>query len=146
MSSEQVRIRTKRAVAGFVLLEMIIVIVIVGILAAVAWPNYAKSIEQNKGKSAEINLIAIYNAQKRYKMDNDAYYVCDPNCVQNGVNMINQALNVNINDANFNYTIQSDGVSGYSAVAIRLGGSVCNGMTINITNASSSVNKGCNAW
>ena len=51
---------------GVTLMELLIVLVIVGILAALRFSDFGKLNEKNKGVEAEANLYLIYNAQKRY--------------------------------------------------------------------------------
>ena len=58
---------------GFTLIEIIVVMVIIGILAAVAIPNYTNMIQQGAVKASQYNLETIYNAQKIYYFNNGQY-------------------------------------------------------------------------
>ena len=51
---------------GFSLMEVMIVVVIIGILAALAYPNLEKYLKRARQTEAKTNLIAIYTAQKIY--------------------------------------------------------------------------------
>ena len=62
-----------RSNRGFTLLELMIVVVIIGIIAAVAYPNYqdyTRSARRTDGKAA---LTAIAAQQERYFSDNNTY-------------------------------------------------------------------------
>ncbi len=58
---------------GFTILELIVVIVIVGILAALALPGYNKTKEKQYDKEAVANLKLIMAAEKVYRMEIGAY-------------------------------------------------------------------------
>ena len=49
---------------GFSLIEAMIVVVIIGILAALAYPNLEKYLKRARQTEAKTNLSAIYTAQK----------------------------------------------------------------------------------
>ena len=51
---------------GFSLMEVMIVVVIIGILAALAYLNLEKYLKRARQKEAKTNLSAIYTAQKIY--------------------------------------------------------------------------------
>ena len=51
---------------GFSLMEVMIVVVIIGILAALAYPNLEKYLKRANQTEAKTNLSAIYTAQKIY--------------------------------------------------------------------------------
>jgi len=63
----------RKFLKGFVLIELIIVVIIIGILAAIALPRYNKAVENSKIAEATSMLGVIREAQMRYLMENDAY-------------------------------------------------------------------------
>ena len=57
---------TRKRFHGFSLMEVMIVVVIIGILAVLAYPNLEKYLKQARQTEAKTNLSAIYTAQKIY--------------------------------------------------------------------------------
>ena len=63
-----------RATRGFTLLELLIVVVIIGVLAAVGTPLVTGYIQDGRQKAAENGLRAIYLMQKDYLREEGVYY------------------------------------------------------------------------
>jgi type IV pilus assembly protein PilA len=63
----------KLAQKGFTLIELMIVVAIIGILAAIAIPNFIKFQARSKQSEAKANLKAIFTAQKAYFQEKDKY-------------------------------------------------------------------------
>ena len=58
---------------GFTLVEMMIVLCIIGILAAVAMPAYSSYIRKTRRSDAQTALMEVYLAENEYFQDNYAY-------------------------------------------------------------------------
>lgn len=139
---------------AFTIIELLLVVVIIGILSSLAVLDFQKTMEKNRAKIAEYNLKSIYDAQKRYKLDNGAYFVCSN---VTGVvkeeeigkalfpNSINADSYRDISDTLFSYDIQSTEDGGYTATAKRRSG-MCLGNVITITDAGGSLDKECPVW
>ena len=109
---------------GFNLLELLIVVVIIGILASIALPNYTKSKEHALGKEAVANLKIIAAAERIAKLETGSYQscVCSTAAECSGVTGCNSVLSLDLSANNWAYTISLDaGSGGFYADADRQG-------------------------
>jgi len=63
----------KRFRRGFTLIELMIVVAIIGILAAIAIPNFIRFQARAKQGEAKSNLKAMFTAERSYYQEKDAY-------------------------------------------------------------------------
>jgi len=104
---------------GFTLLELLVVVVIIGILATIALPQYTATIEKARSGEAVINIGAIRVALDRYWYQNgsmpadDNFALLD---VDNPNNIVNKL---------YMYSFKDNGTSStkrkYSVIATRVG-------------------------
>ena len=63
----------RSAVRGFSLIELMVAVVVVGILAAIAFPAYTKYVQRSRRADATATLGALQQAQERYRANQRAY-------------------------------------------------------------------------
>jgi general secretion pathway protein G len=63
----------RRASRGFTLLELMVVIVIIGVLAALIAPKVLENVDKAKITAAQADISSLMNAMKMYKLDNGRY-------------------------------------------------------------------------
>ncbi len=99
------RTRKLKTVLGFTLVEIMIVVLIIGILMAIAIPTFLSARENSRAKSCVANLWQINSAKLQYCIDNkmastatcamtdlvgpNAYIKNNPTCPLNGTYTLN---------------------------------------------------------
>jgi len=58
---------------GFTLIELMIVVVILGILAAIAYPSYQEQVRQTRRANAQADLMELASYMERYYTENFTY-------------------------------------------------------------------------
>ncbi|MTV40368.1 type II secretion system major pseudopilin GspG [Duganella radicis] len=64
---------TNRAQRGFTLIEIMVVVVIMGVLAALVVPKLLNRTGESKVAAAKVDIATIMQALKLYKLDNQRY-------------------------------------------------------------------------
>ena len=111
--------KTSRSAAGFTLMELMVVVVIVGVLAGIAIPTYTATREKAYDREAVTSLRLVRVALKQYYGKYGCYY---PPTSTITTPTINSMLNLDLNANLWAYQIASSGFgSSYSATAQRSG-------------------------
>lgn len=58
---------------GFTLIELMIVVAIIGILSAIAYPNYTRYVQESKRTDAAVAIMTAAQAQEKYFSQNLRY-------------------------------------------------------------------------
>jgi prepilin-type N-terminal cleavage/methylation domain-containing protein len=69
VAQNMTRLRKKKN-AGFTLIEIMIVVLIIAILLAIAIPNFLRARETSRAKSCQANMRQIETAKEQWAMDN----------------------------------------------------------------------------
>ena len=104
---------------GFTLLELMIVVIIIAILAAIALPQYLKTAERSRAAEALQILASIRAAEHRYRVENGAY-------TAGLANLDIDVPGFNGNPASPNWTFTTGAAAGANAVATRSAGAFQN--------------------
>jgi len=58
---------------GFTLIELMIVVAVIGILAAIAYPNYSDYVLRSRRSDAQAGLMELRLAQEKFRANNTTY-------------------------------------------------------------------------
>ncbi|MCB9771985.1 MAG: type II secretion system protein [Candidatus Omnitrophica bacterium] len=102
---------------GFTIMEILITVLIVGIIAAFAIPNYGKSVDQTHIQDAVMQLSAIRTANQVYYARRSEYW---PSTSTHPVNEINANLSLSIIENGKTYNCDGNGTT-FTCTAKRSG-------------------------
>jgi type IV pilus assembly protein PilE len=130
-------------VSGFTLIELMIVVVIAALLAAVALPSFMNTIRKSRRSEAVASISAIQQAQERWRANNTTYAANSvlttaapaglglSSTTENGRYTL--ALSANTDRA---YTVTATAVTTGSQASDREGGTSCSTLTVAVTNGN----------
>ena len=102
---------------AFTLTELLVVVIIIGVMAAFTVPNYTKSVERSHQKDAETQLKTIWSADQIYRAQNGAYW--PPVSESNDIAAINSNLGLGIIPNGMTYNCASSATNTFTCTASR---------------------------
>lgn len=111
----------KQSSAGFTLIEVMIIVVIVGILAAIAWPSYQNFLRQTRLERARADLLT--NAQMMERFYSQCHTFTPASGAQAPCNVAAPALTTSDEVSRFftiRYGANNPGANNYELVAAPL--------------------------
>jgi len=117
----------KRNNKGFTLIELMIVIAIIGILAAVGYPAYTSAVKKGNRADAIDSLLSLASRMEEYYMNNDTYVGATVNAAGTGTVGSNQT-----SDGLYTLSISSATAFAYGLTATPVSGDPeCGNLTLN---------------
>ncbi|MGB2769448.1 MAG: type II secretion system protein [Candidatus Zixiibacteriota bacterium] len=71
------KLRLRYGQKGYTLIELFVVVVIIGVIAALAIPRFMQSTAKTKQGEAQLILKQVYEMQRAYRQEKDSYYPSD---------------------------------------------------------------------
>lgn len=137
--------RSKMA-KGFTLIEVMITVVIIGILASVAYPSYMSQVRKSRRSEAVAVLSQIQQAQERWRA-NCPFYAGSISAANSGCPAIpgatSSGLGISaVSDARYTYSLSNVSGTTYTLTATAITGSSqagdtgCTTLTVAVTNGT----------
>lgn len=127
----------KASRAGFTLIELMIVVAIVGILAAIAYPSYVEHVKKSKRADCTGALVSFASAMERHYTVNSNYLGADADNDNTGApaaSVFSSECPVDGGDATYDLTISAATATTYELQATPTGsmaGDGCGNLTLN---------------
>jgi len=98
---------------GFTLIELLITIVIIGILATLAVPNYTRMVEKARADQATTYLKVIRTGEKIYYANNFSYTACA------NLGELKDRIGAEVTQESYLFSVTSDTAATFLATAKR---------------------------
>ncbi|WP_313024666.1 type IV pilin protein [Pseudomonas lopnurensis] len=122
----------KRVQTGFTLIELMIVVAIIGILAAIAYPSYDEYVKRGNRTEGQALLSDASARQERYFAQNNTYITSDADIAKLGLKSGNVS-----ETGKYELTVsEENGDGGYTLTAEqKFGDTKCGNLTLNALGA-----------
>ena len=134
--------------SGFSIVEIMIAVVIMTVIAGVAYPSFMSSVRKSRRADAVDSFIQIQQAQERYRNNNSSYasnlttLSFSSNSPTTSAGYYTMSVSASATNS---YTVTATAVSGKSQASDSQGGSSCSTLTVAVTNGTAS-NTPTNCW
>lgn len=129
--------------AGFTLIEVMITVVIVGVLAAIALPNYTEFVTRGKLMEAQTKLADLNGKQVNYWSNNNSYVSTGTTC---GVEALGVTTSYNA-DSNRAFDMTCDGTTAtYTIKATGRPAKAMGSFVLTVNQANVKTSNGPSGW
>ena len=146
---------SKRSQAGVTMMELLIVVTIVSIIAAIAYPSYTQFVVKSKRAAGSSTMLQIADRQQQYFMDNKQYAtkLSSLGYSSESIMINDEGALVDTGDSRVTYSIALDDATttSYTLVATPQKGQAdndtgCGSLTLTNAGAKGQTGTGNNCW
>ncbi|MBU1112830.1 MAG: prepilin-type N-terminal cleavage/methylation domain-containing protein [Candidatus Omnitrophica bacterium] len=114
---------------GFTLLELLIVVIVIGILATIAIPQFLNAVEKARVAKAKSALGLISHAEKMYRAERDTYVAAADGAVDSVLGNYVELKQIDL-DQDWDYNVTISGTDNYTATATKNSSSSHGGQSV----------------